>query len=145
MWPKAQEFGFPNEEAAFALQFGHGIGLAIWEKPVISRLVSLEHSHEIKPGMVFALETFWPSKDGWSAARIEEEIVVTETGHEVITRFPAEKLLVAGTQYSHRGRPAAHDARERSRAQPARGRDDRGQRPNGAAWEPPTNSWPSAL
>jgi Xaa-Pro aminopeptidase len=99
VWPKAQEFGFANEEAAFALQFGHGIGLAIWEKPVISRLVSLEHSHEIKPGMVFALETFWPSKDGWSAARIEEEIVVTETGHEVITRFPAEELLVAGTQY----------------------------------------------
>ena len=99
VWPKAQEFGFPNEEAAFALQFGHGIGLAIWEKPVISRLVSLEHSYELKPGMVFALETFWPSKDGWSAARIEEEIVVTETGHEVITRFPAEKLLVAGAHY----------------------------------------------
>src|ERR1700733_5495007 len=99
VWPKAQEFGFPNEEAAFGLQYGHGIGLAIWEKPVISRLVSLEHSYEIKPGMVFALETFWPSKDGWSAARIEEEIVVTETGHEVITRFPAEKLLVAGAHY----------------------------------------------
>jgi hypothetical protein len=62
-------------------------------------MVSLEHSHEIKPGMVFALETFWPSKDGWSAARIEEEIVVTETGHEVITRFPAEKLMVAGAHY----------------------------------------------
>jgi Xaa-Pro aminopeptidase len=99
VWPKAQEFGFPNEEAAFALQYGHGIGLAIWEKPVISRLVSLEHSCEIKPGMVFALETFWPSTDGWSAARIEEEIVVTETGHEVITRFPAEELLVAGRHY----------------------------------------------
>ena len=82
VWPKAQEFGFANEEDAFALQYGHGIGLAIWEKPVISRLVSLEHSCEIKPGMVFALETFWPSTDGWSAARIEEEIVVTETGHE---------------------------------------------------------------
>ena len=49
--------------------------------------------------MVFALETFWPSTDGWSAARIEEEIVVTETGHEVITRFPAEQLLVAGRHY----------------------------------------------
>jgi hypothetical protein len=49
--------------------------------------------------MVFALETFWPATDGWSAARIEEEIVVTETGHEVITRFPAEKLLVAGAPY----------------------------------------------
>ncbi len=99
VWPKATDFGFPNEEAAFALQYGHGIGLAIWEKPVISRLVSLDHPQEIKPGMVFALETFWPSKDGWSAARIEEEIVVTETGHEVITRFPAEKLLVAGAHY----------------------------------------------
>ena len=49
--------------------------------------------------MVFALETFWPSTDGWSAARIEEEIVVTETGHEVITRFPAEQLMVAGAHY----------------------------------------------
>src|SRR6476620_5934256 len=99
VWPKAQEFGFPNEEACFALQYGHGIGLAIWEKPVISRLVSFEHPVEIKPGMVFALETFWPATDGWSAARIEEEIVVTPTGHEVITRFPAEELLVAGAHY----------------------------------------------
>jgi Xaa-Pro aminopeptidase len=99
VWPKAEEFGFPSEEAAFALQYGHGVGLAIWEKPVISRLVSLDHSHEIKPGMVFALETYWPSSDGWSAARIEEEIVVTETGHEIITRFPANDLMVAGHHY----------------------------------------------
>jgi Xaa-Pro aminopeptidase len=99
VWPTAEEFGFADEEAAFALQFGHGIGLAIWEKPVISRMVSLEHPHEIKPGMVFALETFWPSTDGWSAARIEEEIVVTETGHQVITRFPADQLMVAGAHY----------------------------------------------
>ncbi len=99
VWPKAQEFGFPNEEACFALQYGHGIGLAIWEKPVISRLVSLDHPYTIEPGMVFALETFWPSTDGWSAARIEEEIVVTETGHQVITRFPANELLIAGRHY----------------------------------------------
>src|SRR5437867_2262886 len=99
VWPRAQEFGFPNEEACFALQMGHGIGLAIWEKPMSRGLVSLVHPHEIKPGMVFALETFWPSTDGWSAARIEEEIVVTPTGHEVITRFPADQLLVAGAHY----------------------------------------------
>ena len=96
VWPKAQEFGFPDEEAAFALQFGHGVGLSIWEKPVFSRLVSLEHPEEIREGMVFALETFWPSSDGWSAARIEEQLVVTKTGCEVITRFPAEDLVVAG-------------------------------------------------
>lgn len=96
VWPRAEEFGFPDEEAAFALQFGHGVGLTIWEKPIFSRLVSLEHPEEIKEGMVFALETFWPSSDGWSAARIEEQLVVTATGCEVITRFPAEDLIVAG-------------------------------------------------
>jgi Xaa-Pro aminopeptidase len=99
VWPKAQEFGFPDEEAAFALQFGHGVGLAIWEKPIFSRLVSLEHPEEVREGMVFALETFWPAADGWSAARIEEQLVVTKDGCEVITRFPAEDLLVAGKPY----------------------------------------------
>ena len=99
VWPKAQEFGFPDEEAAFALQFGHGVGLSIWEKPIFSRLVSLDDPETIREGMVFALETFWPSSDGWSAARIEEQLVVTATGCEVITRFPAEDLLIAGKPY----------------------------------------------
>ncbi|MEL6271234.1 MAG: Xaa-Pro peptidase family protein [Chloroflexota bacterium] len=99
VWPKAEEFGFPNEEAAFALQYGHGIGLAIWEKPVISRMVSYDAPEVIQEGMVFALETFWPASDGWSAARIEEEMVVTADGAEVISRFPAEELLVAGQPY----------------------------------------------
>ncbi len=99
LWPKAQEFGFANEEAAFALQYGHGVGLSIWEKPIFSRLVSLDHPEVIEEGMVFALETYWPATDGWSAARLEEEVVVTKDGCEVITRFPSEKLLVAGTHY----------------------------------------------
>ena len=96
VWPEAQEFGFPDEEAAFALQYGHGVGLSIWEKPIFSRLVSFDHPVEIREGMVFALETFWPATDGWSAARIEEQLVVTADGCEIITRFPAEELVVAG-------------------------------------------------
>lgn len=99
VWPTAQEFGFPDEEAAFALQYGHGVGLSIWEKPIFSRLVSLDHPEELKEGMVFALETYWPSADGIGAARIEEELVVTADGCEVITKFPAEDLLVAGQRY----------------------------------------------
>ncbi len=99
VWPKAQEFGFPSEEAAFALQYGHGVGLSIWEKPIFSRLMSLDYPEVIEAGMVFALETFWPAADGWSAARIEEQLVVTNSGCEIITRFPAEQLLVAGTRY----------------------------------------------
>ncbi len=50
------------------------MGLSIWEKPIFSRLVSLDHPEVIEAGMVFALETYWPSTDGWSAARIEEEL-----------------------------------------------------------------------
>ena len=99
LWPKAEEFGFANEEAAFALQYGHGVGLSIWEKPIFSRLVSLDHPEVIEEGMVFALETYWPASDGWSAARLEEEVVVTKDSCEIITRFPSEKLLVAGTHY----------------------------------------------
>jgi Xaa-Pro aminopeptidase len=104
LFPRAEEFGFPDEEAAFALQYGHGVGLSIWEKPIFSRLVSFDYPEIIEEGMVFALETFWPSTDGWSAARIEEQLVVTATGAEVITRFPAEELLVtAGGQYTVSG------------------------------------------
>jgi Xaa-Pro aminopeptidase len=100
-FPEAHDFGFPDEEAAFALQYGHGVGLSIWEKPIFSRLVSFDHPEVIEEGMVFALETFWPASDGWSAARIEEQLVVTADGCEVITRFPAEELLVtAGGQYT---------------------------------------------
>ncbi|HJP78873.1 MAG TPA: Xaa-Pro peptidase family protein [Pseudonocardiaceae bacterium] len=96
LWPTAQEFGFPDEEAAFALQYGHGVGLSIWEKPIFSRLVSLDHPEVLEEGMVFALETYWPSADGVGAARIEEELVVTADGCELLTKFPAESLLVAG-------------------------------------------------
>ncbi|TQS43409.1 M24 family metallopeptidase [Cryptosporangium phraense] len=99
VWPTAPEFGFADEEAAFALQYGHGVGLSIWEKPIFSRLVSLDHPEVLEEGMVFALETYWPASDGWSAARIEEELVVTADGCEVITKFPAEDLLVAGQRY----------------------------------------------
>ena len=95
LWPAATDFGFADEMAAFGLQFGHGLGLALHERPIISRLVSLEHPLEIKEGMVFALETYCPARDGYSAARIEEEVVVTDQGCRVISLFPAEELPIA--------------------------------------------------
>ena len=95
LWPAATDFGFEDEMSAFGLQFGHGLGLALHERPIISRLNSLENPIELKEGMVFALETYCPSTDGFSAARIEEEVVVTADGPRVITLFPAEELFVA--------------------------------------------------
>ncbi len=95
VWPKAQDFGFDNEMECFGLQFGHSVGLFLHERPIISRLNSLEHPVELKEGMVIALETYCPARDGVSAARIEEEVVVTADGPRVITRFPSDELFVA--------------------------------------------------
>ena len=95
LWPAATDFGFADEMAAFGLQFGHGLGLGLHERPIISRLNSLEHPVELQPGMVFALETYCPASDGFSAARIEEEVVVTEDGPRILTLFPAQDLIVA--------------------------------------------------
>jgi Xaa-Pro aminopeptidase len=95
LWPRAGDFGFSSEMEAFGLQFGHGLGLGLHERPIISRLHSLEHPVEIREGMVFALETYCPAADGYSAARIEEEVVVTGQGTKVITLYPAEDLPIA--------------------------------------------------
>jgi Xaa-Pro dipeptidase len=94
-WPAATEFGFADEMAAFGLQFGHGLGLGLHERPIISRLNSLRDPIELQVGMVFALETYCPASDGVSAARIEEEVVVTEDGPAILTRFPAQELMIA--------------------------------------------------
>ncbi|SDH04487.1 M24 family metallopeptidase [Nonomuraea jiangxiensis] len=95
VWPEATSFGFENEMAAFGLQFGHGLGLGLHERPIISRLNSMREPIELQPGMVFALETYCPASDGFSAARIEEEVVVTPEGCRVLTLFPAQDLVVA--------------------------------------------------
>jgi Xaa-Pro aminopeptidase len=95
VWPKAEDFGFSNEMDCFGLQFGHSVGLFLHERPIISRLNSLDHPVEIKEGMVIALETYCPAKDGFSAARIEEEVVVTADGPQIITKFPSAELFVA--------------------------------------------------
>jgi Xaa-Pro aminopeptidase len=93
--PKAEDFGFENEMAAFGLQFAHGLGLGLHERPIISRLNSLENPIELRAGMVFAMETYAPASDGFSAARIEEEVVVTDDGPVILTKFPAQELFVA--------------------------------------------------
>jgi Xaa-Pro dipeptidase len=95
VWPRAEEFGFVDEMDAFGLQFGHGVGVGLHERPIISRLNSLDDPIEIEEGMYFALETYAPAGDGRSAARIEEMMVVTADGPKVTTLFPCEELMVA--------------------------------------------------
>lgn len=92
-FPTAKQMGYENEDVAFALQFGHGIGLSVWEYPVVSRRVSMDYPIELKEGMTFALETYCPAEDGSGAARIEEELVVTKDGARVLTKYPCKELI----------------------------------------------------
>lgn len=110
-FPAAEEFGFANEEEAFGLQYCHGVGLSVWEQPLMSRFHSFEHPIELQEGMVFAIETYWSATDGASAGRIEEEIHVTADGPRFLTKFPAQELLVTGTRYWN-GFSYAHGANE---------------------------------
>ena len=94
-FPRAKEIGFASEMDAFGLNFCHGLGLGLHERPLVSRLNSLKEPIELKVGMVFAVETYCPASDGFSAARIEEEVILTPTGPKVISLYPAQELPIA--------------------------------------------------
>jgi Xaa-Pro dipeptidase len=96
VWPTAQEVGYRNEEEAYGLQVGHGIGIGLWERPNISRLFSFDYPQVINEGMVFAVECWCGAEDGSGATRIEEELVVTKDGCEVISCYPADHLISCG-------------------------------------------------
>ncbi len=96
-WPSADYWGFENESQAFGLAYAHGLGVGLWERPIVSRLYSLDHPVEFQEGMVIAVETY--DAEGTDGARIEEEVVVTSSGIDVITKFPCEELIGCGVNY----------------------------------------------
>lgn len=99
-WPKAEEFGYPEEDGACLMQWGHGIGLGLYETPIISRIWSLDYPDKLEPNMTFALETIWPTNEKncdcpkGQAPRIEEMIQVTETGCNILSKWPVDEISV---------------------------------------------------
>jgi Xaa-Pro aminopeptidase len=67
--------------------------LAQYDQPVISRIWSLDHPVEIKPGMVFALETQHGHRFRWGV-RIEEMLIVHPDRVEIISNFPVKQITV---------------------------------------------------
>ncbi|MEH7387600.1 Xaa-Pro peptidase family protein [Bacillus sp. JJ1521] len=72
------------------IQVGHSVGMGFYEGFWISRGFSTDHPMEIKKNMVLALETYVASPNG-AAARLEDTVVVTEDGYELLSHVPFEK------------------------------------------------------
>jgi Xaa-Pro aminopeptidase len=95
-WPSAREaWGYDEEDQAAANLWGHGLGLAQYDRPVISRIWSLDYPEEIRPGMVFALET-QHGKVHEFGVRLEEMLLVTESGHELLSTYASDSIISVG-------------------------------------------------
>lgn len=105
-FPPVKEYGwgkfYPTEDSAAMCQIGHGIGLAPfhYDSPFISRVWSLEIPEKIEPNMVIAMECISgtgeisPAYPTGQGVRIEEMLHITETGYEVLSKWPSEELTV---------------------------------------------------
>ncbi|MFC7045327.1 M24 family metallopeptidase [Halobacteriaceae archaeon GCM10025711] len=72
--------------------WAHGLGLQLYEVPLIWRGVSPDHPIEIEEGMTMAVETQEPADR--QGVRVEEMVVVRENGVEILSQWPVEEITV---------------------------------------------------
>jgi Xaa-Pro aminopeptidase len=94
-FPSAQEaWGYEDEHHATANLWGHGVGMALYEPPLVWRGVSMDHPLMLEEGMVVAIETQDYDGEG-QGVRIEEVVRITADGPpEVLTRWPIAEISV---------------------------------------------------
>lgn len=78
--------------STYWMNMGHGLGLSLYEPPFFWRPVALEHPQPIHANMAIALETLDCTPDGRMGVRVEDMLVVTDGGCEVLTRWPADEI-----------------------------------------------------
>jgi Xaa-Pro aminopeptidase len=94
-WVTCDQRGYPSEENAWCEDLGHGLGLWLYEYPVINRLWSLDYPMTFEKGMTLAVEAMEFDPDV-GRTKLEEMVVVTDSGAEIITRMPVKNMMIAG-------------------------------------------------
>lgn len=98
VWPSPDHWGFKSWRECGENALGHGIGLDIHEPPYVTPLFSLEHPVKLEENMTLALETYYgaplPGGRG-QGARIEQDLVVTKDGCEILTWWPVDEITEA--------------------------------------------------
>jgi Xaa-Pro aminopeptidase len=95
LWESCAEKGFTSEEAAWCDDMGHGIGLFLYEYPVINRLWSLDHPQTLEEGMTIAVEALDPVDPILGRIKVEEMIVVTDKGVQILNAIPSKDIMIA--------------------------------------------------
>lgn len=93
-FPPATTWGYEDEAELLTLEIGHGVGLRHYGYPIINRQWSLEHPQPFEVGMTIAIEGR-EGEAGLGGVRLEDTVVVTPDGAELIDRWPREEILVA--------------------------------------------------
>jgi Xaa-Pro aminopeptidase len=79
------KLGDPEDCSEYSLQAGHGMGLDIHEPPTMD-CFSTKDPVSIKPNMTLAVETY--AHDETQGVRLEHNILVTQSGHEILSTYP---------------------------------------------------------
>lgn len=89
----AEKLEEKEDFSEITIKFGHGLGLDPHEHPNITFL-SKRHPVTIKPNMVFAVETYVPDEEDKQGVRLEENLIVTKDGYEIISKYPFDERLM---------------------------------------------------
>jgi Xaa-Pro aminopeptidase len=95
-WPPGPEIWkdihIVSEDQTAGSNWGHGIGLTLYEYPIIWREASLNDPIPLEKGMTFAIET-QHGTPGSHGVRMEEMVHVTENGYEILSKWPIQEMI----------------------------------------------------